>query len=67
MLKGTRYDWLYDSANMSDERFVAFKVLVRREVATARARARRRLNNSSNKCSKMHKGTPENDFAPLGF
>jgi transposase len=36
-LKGTRYDWLYDPARMSEERFVAFKDLVRRELATAKA------------------------------
>ena len=44
-LKGTRYDWLFDPANLSEERFLAFGELVQRDLATARAWHHRILFN----------------------
>lgn len=36
-LKGTRYDWLFQPENLSEERFLNFKQLVERELTTAKA------------------------------
>lgn len=44
-LKGSRYDWLFDPANLSEERFLTFSELVQRDLATAKAWHHRILFN----------------------